>query len=164
MLQISTLHLITVSPSFSSSSLSFPSMMPVQMPSSGSVSLQTPPFLHPVRGALRAYDTLMLPSYSWHFYMTTCFLFTVDVLAVFFSYQYRLTVTVLRIPLLDTPTPADAAMLQVTDCASANLLTVWTIEATSRTRGCRISWSHFLLTSLIKACPFERGNMVCICT
>ena len=39
--------------------------------------------------------------------------------------------TVLRIPLLDTPTSADAAMLQGADCASANLLIVWIIEATS---------------------------------
>ena len=161
MLQISTLHLITVSPSFSSSSRSFPSMMPVQMPSSGSVSSQTPPFSSPSLGycTLRACDALaLLPPYSLYFYMTTSFLFNVYVLAVFFSYQNRLMVTVFQIPLLDTPTPTDAAMLQVADCESANLLTVWIIEVTSPLRtcpsSCGISWSHSLLNLTYKGMPF----------
>ena len=69
-------------------------------------------------------------------------------------------VTVLRIPILDTPTPADDAMLQVADCASANLLMVWIIDAISPIRACsysrRIPWSHFLLNLAYKAYPSKR--------
>ena len=74
----------------------FPIYDALQMPSSGSVSSQTPPFSSPSLGTLQACDALaLLPLYSSYFYMMTCFVFTVYVLPVFFSDQNWLTVTVL---------------------------------------------------------------------
>ena len=88
----------------------------------------------------------------------TTFVFTVYVLGSFLLLSVLGDGDCSSNSLLDTPTPADIAMLQVANCTSGNLLTAWIIEATLRIRArpysCRIPWSHFLLNIAYKVMPF----------